>query len=79
MARNGLAEVDAARCRLDVLDLQGRVMQVEAIMKETFQVASDGVAIVALAHQDVRGECGKVRPDLPYVQVVNAADARVRG
>src|ERR1700683_5048751 len=54
-----------------VVDLKGRVVQVELVVQHPLQPATRGVTVVLAADEHVRRERGETGGDLPDVQVVN--------
>ena len=61
-----------------MVDLECRVVDSVLVVDESFEFASDRVAVVARVDEDVRGERGEVRADRPDVQVVDVFDVWVR-
>ena len=62
-----------------VLDLERRVVDLEAAVELLLELASDAVAVLVPGHEHVGRERGKARGDLPDVQVVDVGDARMQG
>ena len=57
-----------------VVHLQRRVVDPEAVVQELLELAPAAVAVVARAHEHVRGERREARGDLPHVEVVDLDD-----
>src|SRR5438876_169555 len=62
-----------------MVDLQRRVIDLEAFREQTFELAPDRVAVVAGTDKDVRRERWEAGRDRPHVQVVHVGHARVLG
>ncbi|MGH2805620.1 MAG: hypothetical protein ACRDL4_21680, partial [Thermoleophilaceae bacterium] len=54
-----------------MIDLEGGVLDAEALLDELLELAADGVAVVPGADEDVRGEGGEAGSDRPDVEVVD--------
>ena len=63
-----------ARSAGRVLDLKGRVLELEALAQEHLELAADRMAIGAGGDEHVRGERREAGGDRPEVQVVHADD-----
>jgi hypothetical protein len=61
-----------------MVHLQRRVPNAETIVQQRLQLAPAPVTIVIGRDDDVRGQCGEARRDLPHVQVVHLDDPRLR-
>src|SRR5215218_10486703 len=67
--------------RARVLDLKSRMVELEALEQDAFQVAADAVAVAAGGDQHVggqRGEAGRDRPDVEVVDLHDAVGRRQR-
>src|SRR5712691_6687628 len=62
-----------------VVDLQRRVIDLEAFREQTFVLTPDRVAVVAGTDKNVRRERRETGRDRPHVQVVHDGHARVLG
>src|SRR5947209_12808170 len=61
-----------------VIDLQRRVVDVEAFFEKILQRASPGMTVIPGVYDDVRRERRKPGGDLPDVEVMNLDDAGLR-
>jgi uncharacterized protein YaiI (UPF0178 family) len=71
-SRPGTAVVDAIQ-----LDLDGRVMDVEALREAVGQRDDEGIARVAGRHHQVRGEGHVGGAERPHVEIMHIDDARL--
>jgi hypothetical protein len=63
-----------------VVDLEGGVVDGEALVEQLLELAADAVTVVAgVVDEHVCRERGEAARDLPDVQVVHVLDVRVRG
>src|SRR5438309_6336360 len=67
------------KLRWGVVNLQRRVLDVEAFAEEPLELEPDAVAIVLRMHQDMSGQRWEPRGDLPDMQVVDVDDVGVVG
>src|SRR2546422_464985 len=74
-----VARAELDRHRATVIDLEGRVVDAEALVEQLLELAADRMAIVAGVDEHVRGKRREARADLPDVQVVHALDVRMGG
>ena len=75
-ARRERCGLDGEQISADVIDLQGRVVEAEALTQQRLHVAPGGVAVAVGADEHVRRERGEATGDFPHVQVVHLDDAR---
>ena len=62
-----------------MVDLQGRVLDVEAILEKALELEPDRVAVVPGMHEHMGGERREARRQLPDVEVVDVDHVGVRG
>jgi hypothetical protein len=62
-----------------VIDLEGRVLDAEAVIEHTFKVAADRMTVIPRMDKHMRGERWEVGADRPDMKVVNTLHVRVRG
>ena len=62
-----------------MIDLQGHVVDAEALAEDALEVPAHRVAVVAGPDEHVRGERGEARGDLPHVEVVDLDDSGLGG
>ena len=71
-------DLDLQRRRL-VVDLERRVVDVEALVEQALERPAQLVAVVAGPDDDVRRERRETRGDLPHVEIVDLDDPGVSG
>jgi len=69
--REELRAVRLAFVIADVVDLEGGMGDTVLVFQQFFEVAAAGVAVLALAYEDVGGEGWEARCDGPDVEVVD--------
>lgn len=70
---------DARQALRLMVDLQRRVIDLEAFGEQAFELAPDRVAVVAGSDKDMRRERREARCDRPHVQVVHVGHAGILG
>ncbi len=71
------SRLDLQQLAADVVDLQRRVVEAEALVQHRLHRAPRRVAVAVGADEHVRGERREAARDLPDVQVVNLDDVRL--
>jgi hypothetical protein len=57
-----------------MVDLEGRMVDPEALCEELFELTAHGVTVGICCNQDIGGEDGVARRELPEMQVVYRLD-----